>query len=122
MTESPEIARRMTSLPKVVVSTTLTTPGWQNVRVVGEKVAEAIAAMKEAGGDGKDLAVFGSSTLTASLLAAGLVDEVRVIVLPVVLGGGSTLLAGIDRRTTLELVRSTTFRSGKLLVCYRPST
>lgn len=122
MTESPEIARRMTSLPKVVVSTTLTTPGWQNVRVVGEKVPEAIAAMKEAGGDGKDLAVFGSSTLTASLLAAGLVDEVRVIVLPVVLGGGSTLLAGIDRRTTLELVRSTTFRSGKLLVCYRPST
>jgi dihydrofolate reductase len=69
---------------------------------------------------GKDIAVFGSSNLTASLLDQNLVDELRVMVHPVLLGSGHSLLAGLSRRVHLELQRTTTFRSGNVLLCYRP--
>lgn len=118
VTESPEIAERMTRLPKYVCSTSLRDPGWHNVTVLSTEPLKAVAAMKAEPGRG--LVVFGSSQLTAGLLAEGLVDELRVMVSPVLLDGGSPLLRGIGRRVPLELLRATTFRSGNVLVCYRP--
>jgi dihydrofolate reductase len=116
--DSPEIAEFMNSLPKVVVSNSLTTADWNNTTLVTGDLPNALAALKEQ--PGKDIAVFGSSNLTASLLAQDLVDELRVMVNPVLLGAGHSLLAGLASRVRLELEWTTTFRSGNVLLCYRP--
>lgn len=118
----PEVARQMRALPKVVCSTTLKDPGWENVTVARDGVA-AVRTLKQEGG--KDVAIFGSSTLTGGLLAAGLVDELRLIVSPVLLGAGRTLLDGLTdpaHPVAMTLLRTTTFASGNVLACYRPAT
>ncbi|GAA1277675.1 hypothetical protein GCM10009609_46070 [Pseudonocardia aurantiaca] len=99
-------------------STTLTDAAWHNTTLVPDDVAGTITALKQL--PGKDLAVFGSSRLTVSLLDQGLVDEVRVMVNPTLLGAGPSLFAGLTERVGLELLRSTTNRSGTVLLCYRP--
>lgn len=60
-------------------------------------------------------------TLTASLLELGLIDEVRVLVNPVILGEGRSLFSTLSRRVLLELWRTTTFRSGNVQLTYRPA-
>jgi dihydrofolate reductase len=119
-TAPPEITEFMNSLPKVVVSTRLTSADWNNTTLVTGDVSEAVAKLKEQ--PGKDIAVFGSSNLTARLLELNLIDELRVMVNPVLLGGGHSLLAGLTGRVALELQRTMTFRSGNVLLCYRPVT
>lgn len=115
---SPEVAARMHALPKTVVSRTPGVVEWTNTTTVTGDVAEAIAGLKHQ--PGKPLALFGSSTLTIHLLTAGLVDEVRVMLSPVLLGAGASLFAGLDGGAPLDLLRVTTFRSGNVLLCYRP--
>lgn len=114
---SPDVAELMNAVPKVVFSTTLTAPTWHNTTVVAEDVAGRITALKQE--PGRDLAVFGSSRLTTSLLAQGLVDEVRVMVNPTLIGAGPSLFAGLPDRVALELLSATTYRSGNVLLCYR---
>lgn len=117
----PEIADLMNTIPKVVFSTTLTSAGWNNATVASGDAATAIAELREEQPAGKDLALFGSSELTARLMEGGLVDELRVIVSPVLLGAGTSLFRTLAGRVRLEHLRTTTFRSGNVLVCYRPS-
>jgi dihydrofolate reductase len=69
---------------------------------------------------GKDIALLGSSDLAASLLGTGVIDEVRVMVSPVVLGSGHPVLAGADQ-TQLELLRVRQFSGGNVLLTYRSS-
>jgi len=115
---SPETSARMDATPKTVLSSTPGAAGWSNVTVVdGDAVATVTELKQRPGGD---VAIFGSSTLTAHLLADGLVDELRVIVAPVLLGGGSSLFAGLDAPVALDLASTTTFGSGNVLLCYRP--
>lgn len=71
---------------------------------------------------GKDIAVFGSSNLTASLLGSGLVDELRIMVNPVLLGDGKSLLTGTDETIRLKLLSSRPFDSGNVLLSYQPAT
>jgi dihydrofolate reductase len=90
-------ADKLNTDPKVVVSTTLTDPQWQNTTVVSENVAEEIARLKD-DTEGSIL-VAGSGTLVATLLEADLVDELRLMVFPTILGRGRRLFPdGIDRR------------------------
>lgn len=114
----PAIAALMNSLPKMVVSRTLDRADWANTRLVRDDVTGTLAELKRQ--PGKDIAIYGSSTLTASLLRSGLVDELRIIVNPVVLGSGSPLLETADR-TCLKLLKSRTFSSGNVLLCYEPA-
>jgi dihydrofolate reductase len=91
-----EFADKLNSDPKYVVSTTLTDPTWQNTTVIGDNVSEQIAKLKEQT-DGSIL-VAGSGTLVGTLLEADLVDELRLMVFPTVLGRGRRLFPdGIDR-------------------------
>lgn len=115
----PAVADRMNTIPKVVLSSTLDTADWQNTRLVTEDAAEAITELKQR--SGKDLAIFGSATLTASLIEQGLVDELRVMVHPILLGGGKSLFAGLHRRVPVELERTIVFSSGNVLLHYRPA-
>jgi dihydrofolate reductase len=112
----PRIAPRMNAIDKGVVSTTLEAAEWGPARVF--RSVEELAALKQE--PGRDIAIFGSSNLTTSVLAAGLLDELRVMVNPVLLGDGRSLLSNGGVRTKLELMRSRPFDSGNVLLYYRP--
>jgi dihydrofolate reductase len=114
----PLVAERMNRIPKVVFSKSLTEATWQNTTLVGDEAAEAVAKLKEEAG--KALALFGSPTLTVSLLEQGLVDELRIKVNPVLLGGGKSLFTGLHDRVQLKLTRTTVFSSGNVLLHYQP--
>jgi dihydrofolate reductase len=89
-------ADKLNADPKVVVSTTLTEPSWQNTTVVSEDVVGAVSRLKEE--TAGTILVSGSGTLVATLLEAGLVDELRLMVFPTILGRGRRLFPdGIDR-------------------------
>ena len=99
-----EFADRINNAPKYVVSTTLKDPQWQNTTVISDDVVAAIAELKQRT-DGAIL-VAGSGRLVGTLLGADLVDELRLMVFPTVLGRGQRLFPdGIDR-LKLELTES----------------
>jgi dihydrofolate reductase len=114
----PAVAALMNTLPKIVVSTTLGSADWANTRVVGQNVAEEITRLKQQ--PGKDLAILGSPNLTVSLLGMGLVDELRVLVNPVVLGDGKSLFRSTKEELKLQLLQTRTFSSGNVLLTYQP--
>ncbi len=114
----PAVASRMNSFDKIVVSRTLTDPAWGPVTVLMDDVPAQLAKIKEQ--PGRDIALIGSSELTGGLLGSGVVDEIRIMVNPVVLGSGHPVLAGA-RETTLELLRIRQFVSGNVLLTYGPS-
>ena len=118
--DSPEIAAAMNGLPKVVVSRRLRHAEWANSQVVTSDTADAIAKLKRE--PGKDIAIFGSSQLTTELMALGLVDEVRMMVHPIVLGAGHSLFRTARERIPLTLLRTRVFRSGNVLLTYQPGT
>ena len=109
-----EFADRLNNDKKVVVTTTLADPQWQNTTVIADNVAQQIAQLK-ADTDGVIL-VAGSGTLVATLLEHDLVDELRLMVFPTILGRGKRLFPdGIDRRK-LRLVEARTVGLGGVQV------
>ena len=109
------------SVRKYVVSTTLEEPlEWNNSTLIKGSVAEEITKLKRQ--PGKDISIIGSGTLVRSLLREGLLDELRLMIHPVVLGGGKRLFEeGVDRKD-LELADSKTFGTGVLYLTYRPAS
>jgi dihydrofolate reductase len=116
---NPAVADRMNSIPKIVFSATLDTTDWENTTLIKGNVADAITELKQQ--PGKALAMFGSPHLTVSLLEQGLVDELRVMVQPILLGAGKSLFAGLNHRVPVTLETTTTFSSGNVLLSYRPA-
>ena len=116
--DDPEVIEFMNSVPKVAVSTTLKRADWNNTTLIGDDLADNVKELKAR--PGKEIAMFGSVQLTASLLELGLVDELRVMVFPILLGEGISMFSTLNNRIPLELWRTTTFRSGNILLTYRP--
>ena len=114
----PIIAKQMNHLPKIVFSRTLEKADWQNTRLVKGNIAEEISKLKQQ--PGKDLIIFGSADLSATLTNLDLIDEYRVMVNPVVLGSGKPLFQGIQNTLHLKLVNTRTFASGNVLLYYQP--
>jgi dihydrofolate reductase len=112
-----EVAEKMNNLLKVVFSKTLKKVDWKNSRLVAGSIREEVARLKAQ--PGKDMVVFGSATLASYLLQAGLVDEYRVILQPVLLGKGSPLFKGITERIQLKLISAKAFGSGVVLLSYQ---
>jgi dihydrofolate reductase len=110
-----EFARIWKDTPKIVFSTTLEQVEG-NARLVRDSVAEEVAKLKEQ--PGKDLAV-GGAGLASTFIRLGLVDEYRLFVSPVLLGGGTPYLPALDERIDLELVETQTFGSRVVYVRYR---
>jgi dihydrofolate reductase len=117
--DDPKVAERMNSISKIVVSRTLDTAEWANTRLIKDHVVEELTRLKQQ--PGKDIAIFGSSALTVSLLRAGLVDELRIMVNPVVLGDGKSLFRTADERISLQLLKTRPFKSGNVLLYYQPA-
>lgn len=101
---------------KYVVSTTMTDPQWRNSTVLpGDPVTE-VRQLKNS--EGRDITLAGSITLAHAVLAAGLVDEIRLFVFPAVQGRGKGLVAEGTSLSDLELIESRAFRSGVVLLRY----
>ena len=110
-------ADHMNNTPKFVVSTTLAEPlEWQNSTLIQENVAEEIAKLKQQ--PGKNIGITGSATLVRSLLQVDLLDELSLMVHPIVLGNGKRLFEEGGDQKTLELVDSKTFGTGVLYLTY----
>jgi dihydrofolate reductase len=108
------------SVPKFVVSGTLEEPlEWNNSTLIKGNVAEEIAKLKRR--PGKDITILGSGALVQSLLRENLLEELRLMVHPLVLGGGKRLFEdGVDRKAP-ELVDSRTFSTGVVYLTYQPA-
>jgi dihydrofolate reductase len=117
--DDPVVAELMNTLPKVVVSTTLTSADWGDTTLVRENVAEEITKLKQQ--PGKGIAIMGSPTLTHRLIQMGLVDELRILVNPIALGDGHSLFRTARDRLRVELRQIRTFSSGNVLLTYRPA-
>jgi dihydrofolate reductase len=114
-------ADRMNVIPKYVVSSTLADDEltWDNTtRIEGDRAVDRIRALRDS--DGGDLLVMGSPTLARTLLAEGLVDELRLMIEPVILGGGKTIFPEDGALHTLELVSAITSSTGVVVCTYRP--
>ena len=118
--EENPVAETMNGLTKYVVSTTLEEPlEWNNASLIGENVAEEISELKRQ--PGKDITISGSGALVRSLLDYGVLDELKLMVHPIVVGSGKKLFEDGEKRTALELVDSKTFNTGVVYLTYRPA-
>jgi dihydrofolate reductase len=118
--EQQVIAEPLNTKPKYVASTTLTDPlEWQSSTVLAGDVAEAVAALKRA--DGADLHVIGSTELVRTLIGHGLVDEFRLMIDPVLLGGGKRIFSEDGSLRPLRLVDSEVTTTGAILATYAPA-
>jgi dihydrofolate reductase len=111
-----EHARWIENVEKIVVSTTMQDPDWNNTRVVQENVKETILELKQRSGE--NITIFGSPTLTSTLVKLGLVDEYQLSVSPIVLGTGKTLFKEISEATKLKLIEEKTLHSGVVTLHY----
>jgi len=102
--------------PHFVVSKTLNSVSWPPTARIIRDVAE-LRTLK--GEPGKNMYVVGGATLVASLLNEDLIDELRLIVHPILLGGGKALFAGVNKRRSLNLVRADSTESGRVILTYR---
>ena len=118
--EEQAVAQPLNSLPKYVASTTLTDPlEWQRSTVLHGDVADAVLALKQE--DGDDLHVIGSTELVQTLIEHELVDEFRVMIDPVVVGGGKRVFRDDGALRPLRLVDSQVTTTGAILATYVPA-
>ncbi|HYR90993.1 MAG TPA: dihydrofolate reductase family protein [Terriglobia bacterium] len=107
-------ARWADQTPHIVVSKTLDKVAWKTTRIVRD--VEEIRKLKEQ--PGKDMYVVGGATLVGSLMNLGLIDEMRLMVNPIVLGGGKALFKDVKERRALKLVRTKSLKSGKVSLTF----
>jgi dihydrofolate reductase len=111
----------LNSTKKYVLSNTLTSAEWENSAVVNGDVASKLAELKAS--DGGDISMTGSATTARWLLREGLIDELHLLLHPIVVGGGMARLFRADEpQVPLELVTSETFDTGVLRLVYAPAT
>ena len=111
-----EFADRFNSMPKYVVSSTLRDPEWTNSTVVGGDLASAVADVR--GRHDGDIVVHGSAQLVQGLIAADHVDELRLMVFPVILGTGKRLFGATDGKKPLRLASSRVVGDGVTILTY----
>ena len=118
--EEQVIAQPLNTKPKYVASTTLTEPlEWQNSTVLQGDISEAVAALKQE--DGADVHVIGSAELVRRLIEQRLVDELRLMIDPVTLGGGKRIFRDDGSLRPLRLVHGEVTTTGAILATYAPA-
>ena len=118
-TDEPLFASFINTVPKYVVSTTLSSVDeWQPAKLIKGNISQEIAKLKQQ--PGKNIGAHGSIILVCSLLERDLLDELILIVFPVLVGGGRRLLKEGDSLKRLKLVSSKSTRTGALILTYQP--
>ncbi|HXS15028.1 MAG TPA: dihydrofolate reductase family protein [Candidatus Saccharimonadales bacterium] len=119
--DDPTVAEKMNTMAKIVFSHSLDkvtqTEHWKNVVLIKDNIAGGIMKLKAL--PGKDMLVLGSSNLCVSLLEHGLLDELRIMINPVVIGKGTPLFEGIKKVQKFTLISSRNFTSGNVLLTYQ---
>jgi dihydrofolate reductase len=118
-TMSDVFADKMNAMPKHVVTSTLTELSWNATAITGGVVA-GVTELKD--GDGGPILVHGSATLVRTLLAAHLVDELHLMVFPVMIGGGLRIFPDDQQKLEFELTELVRYDSGVVLQIYRPAS
>lgn len=116
-----EIARLINTTPKIVFSRTLANveerENWRNIKLIRDFDSGEIKRLKEQPGKGMWV---GGSELAISFIKASLIDEFRFMVDPIVIGAGTPIFKGLDSKLKLELINTRAFRSGNVLLYYKP--
>jgi dihydrofolate reductase len=107
-------ARHADKIPHIVLCKTLDKVAWKVTRIVRD--VEEIRKMKQQ--PDKDMLTFGGATLVSSLMNLGLIDELRLMVNPIILGGGKPLFKDVKERQSLKLIRAKPLKSGKVSLTY----
>jgi dihydrofolate reductase len=118
MKNDPVVAEAMNRADKIVFSRTLDKAAWSGTTVVTGDLGEEVRKLKRA--RGKDMTLLGSGSVLTQLAEQGLVDEYQIMVDPVILGSGSKIFGGLGRKLDLDLESTRTFKSGVVLLGYRP--
>jgi dihydrofolate reductase len=114
--EDLDFADMLNHYPKIVISKTLTTATWNNSKILKGNIAKEVIKLKQRAG--KDMIIYGSGQLVASLTKLGLIDEYRIWVHPVVLGDGKPLFKEVEQKLNLSLYKTKTFSSGVVILFY----
>jgi dihydrofolate reductase len=117
--EDDPFAGYINRTPKLVASRTLKAAGWQNTTLISDGVAGELARRKRQ--PGKSISIAGSATLVRSLLREGLVDELRLLLFPIVVGSGRHLFDDWDDELPMTLVESRPLRNGVVALAYEPA-
>jgi dihydrofolate reductase len=112
-----DFAVRMNTLPKYVASTTLEKADWNNSTIIRDNVPDAVAMLKREAGE--NILIGGSGVLAKSLIEHNLIDEIRMLVHPVVVGAGERLFEGTTKPIGLQLVDTRAFNSGVVALTYQ---
>jgi dihydrofolate reductase len=118
-TSDDAYAKPMNDIPKIVFSRTIERAEWPESRIARGDLAEEIGRLKRE--PGNDLIAYGGAAFVQSLTRLGLVDEYRLVVQPVALGGGLPLFKDLARPLRLELVDAQAYTTGAALHIYRPA-
>jgi dihydrofolate reductase len=116
---NPVVAEGMNKMPKFVFSRTMEQASWNNTAVVKGDLVSEVRKMKQQPGNG--MVILGSGSIVVQLAPAGLIDEYQVVVNPIILGKGRTMFEGVKEQLNLKLIKTRSFKSGKLYACYEPA-
>ena len=117
--QNPDMAKGMNASEKIVFSNTLKKATWQNTSIVKGDIVKEITMMKST--PGKDMTILGSGSIVALFSDHGLIDSYQIMIDPVALTGGKTIFNGITKDLHLRHVETRTFKSGVVLLTYRPA-
>ncbi len=115
----PKVAAGMNKSEKIVFSTTLRKATWNNTRIVRKNIVAEVVKLKDAG---KVMTILGSGTIVSQLASAGIIDEYQFMLDPIALRKGTSIFKGITDDIELKLTDSKVFKSGAVLLCYKPAT
>jgi len=115
---APVVAERMNNLPKVVFSRTLETATWNNTKLVKGDLEAEVRKLKEA--PGPNLVLMGSGSIVSQLTQARLIDAYQIVLLPVIIGQGTTLFEDVKDKLELKLDKTRTFKNGNVVLWYAP--
>jgi dihydrofolate reductase len=114
----PNMASQMNRAEKIVFSRTLMSADWQNSRIISDNIVEEIKKLKQE--DGKDMTILGSGTIVTQFADHGLIDEYSIMIDPVALGEGTPVFKDLHKKLDLQLIGTDTFKSGVVLLRYKP--
>jgi len=120
MQAMPAVAEGMNAMPKVVFSRTLHDVSWRNTTLVHDDPADTVRRMKQE--PGPDMAILGSGSLVSQLTQAGLIDELQLVINPVIVGAGRTLFEGVQQKRRLRRTNTRSFANGAVVLYYEPMT
>lgn len=114
----PAVAKGMNKAEKIVFSKTLKKAEWKNTKLISTNMLEEIKKMKQT--PGKNMTLLGSGSILTQFADTNLIDEYQVMIDPIAIGKGTSIFKGLKHHLDLKLIKTRTFKSGVILLCYQP--